>query len=184
MEVKTVKYHNIHQELIEKCKVGNQEAQYEIYRIYYKPMYNTSLRIVNNPAEAEDIMQESFLSAFTRLNTYKGKVSFGAWLKKIVINKSIDSLRIKKLDYEEINDKHSEAIEEQSLRDTEDSADMVNKIHKAIKNLPDGYRIILSLYMLEGYDHEEIGHILNIKEATSRSQLARAKRKLLDILNQ
>lgn len=184
MEVKTVKYHNIHQELIEKCKVGNQEAQYEIYRIYYKPMYNTSLRIVNNPAEAEDIMQESFLSAFTKINTYKGEASFGTWLKKIVINKSIDSVKMRKIDYEQINDKHTETIEEQPLSDTEDINDQINKIKKAIKKLPDRYRIIFSLYMLEGYDHKEIGYILDINEATSRSQLARAKRKLLDILNQ
>lgn len=182
MEVKVAKYHNIHQELIERCKAGNQKAQYEIYKYYYKPMYNTSLRIVNNTAEAEDIMQESFLAAFTKINTYKGEASFGTWLKKIVINKSIDTVKMRKIDYEQINNKHSEIIKEPTLTDTEDIKIKINNIKKAINMLPDRYRIIFSLYMLEGYDHKEIGYILDINEATSRSQLARAKRKLQDML--
>jgi RNA polymerase sigma-70 factor (ECF subfamily) len=184
MEVKAVKYHNFHPELIEKSKAGNQEAQFEIYKCYYKTMYNTSLRIVNNTAEAEDIMQESFLSAFTKLNTYKGEASFGTWLKKIVINKSIDLVKMRKIDYEQINDKHSETVEEQTIADTEELNDKINRIKKAITKLPGRYRIIFSLYMLEGYDHKEIGYILDINEATSRSQLARAKRKLQNILKQ
>ena len=147
-------------------------------------MYNTSLSIVNNTADAADAIQESFLSAFTKLNTYKGEASFGTWLKKIVINKSIDSLKMKKIDYEQINDNHSETMEEQTLTNTEDINDLINKIKKATKKLPDKYRIIFSLYMFEGYDHKEIGYILDINEATSRSQLTRAKRKLQNILKQ
>ena len=97
MKEKNGKYDNIHKELIERCKDNDQEAQFEIYKIYYKSMYNTSLRIVNDLMEAEDLMQESFLSAFRKIDTYKGNVSFGAWLKRIVINKSIDYLRRKKI---------------------------------------------------------------------------------------
>jgi len=182
MKEKTGKYNNIHHELIEKCKVNDQEAQFEIYRIYYKSMYNTSLRIVNDILEAEDLMQESFLSAFTKIGTYKGNVSFGAWLKRIVINKSIDYLRRKKINFKELNENHLEIKEEEPLNDFEYSDNMIRKIKEAMKMLPDGYRIVLSLTMIEGYDHREVGEILNINESTSRSQLARARRRLLDIL--
>jgi RNA polymerase sigma factor (sigma-70 family) len=84
---------NIHQNLIEGCKRMDQKAQFQIYKMYYKAMYNTSLRIVNDPLEAEDIMQESFLVAFEQINTYSGNVSFSAWLKRIVQNRSIDIWR-------------------------------------------------------------------------------------------
>ena len=75
--------------LVQLCLEGKQSAQLEIYNRYYKAMYNTALRIVKHTAEAEDVMQESFLSAFTKLHTFKGDVTFGAWLKRIVINNSI-----------------------------------------------------------------------------------------------
>src|SRR4030043_1589075 len=91
------------EEIISNCRKGDSKAQFEIYRLYYKAMYNTCLRIVSQPAEAEDIMQEAFLSAFSKIETYKGDVSFGAWLKKIVINKSIDALRQRKIRFEELN---------------------------------------------------------------------------------
>lgn len=184
MKEKTGKYNNIHQDLIEKCKIDNQDAQFEIYRIYYKSMYNTSLRIVNDIMEAEDLMQESFLSAFSKIKTYQGNVSFGAWLKRIVINKSIDSLRRKKISFEEIDENHFEIKAKEPLNDFEYNDNLVKKIKEAIKTLPNGYRIVLSLNMIEGYDHREVGEILNINESTSRSQLARARRRLLDILKQ
>ena len=87
-----VQFLNLHQELINGCRRGDQKAQFQIYKLYYKAMYNTSLRIVNNTMEAEDIMQEAFLSAFEKIGSYSGTVSFGAWLKKIVQNRSLDFL--------------------------------------------------------------------------------------------
>jgi RNA polymerase sigma factor (sigma-70 family) len=184
MKGKTGKYNNIHQELIDKCKDNDQESQFKIYKIYYKSMYNTSLRIVNDPLEAEDLMQESFLSAFRKIDTYKGNVSFGAWLRRIVINKSIDYLRRKKIKLAELNENHFEIKEKEPLNDFEYSDNMIKKIKEAMKKLPDGYRIVLSLCMIEGYDHREVGEILNINESTSRSQLARARKRLLYILKQ
>jgi len=175
-------YENIHHDLIEKCKVRDQSAQFEIYKLYYKSMYNTSLRIVGNQAEAEDIMQEAFLQAFSKIDTYKGEVSFGAWLKRIVINKSIDYHRANKLKFEEFNNGF-ERIEEDNHDDEDDMKEQLKKIKKAIEMLSDGYRIVLSLYLLEGYDHEEIGQILQISPSSSRSQLARAKQKLMELLN-
>jgi len=180
MDTAEATYKNIHQDLIDGCKTGDQKAQFQIYKLYYKAMFNTSLRIVNDTMEAEDIMQESFLSAFEKINTYSGTVSFGAWLKRIVINRSLDALSKKKVALEDIDsfpgirdDSGDEMLykEEVELK--------VEEIKKEIEKLPDGYRVILSLYLIEGYDHDEIADILGITSSTSRSQLSRAKQKLI-----
>ena len=173
-------FRNIHQDLIDGCKNGDQKAQFQIYKLYYKAMFNTSLRIVSDTMEAEDIMQEAFLSAFEKIETYSGIVSFGAWLKKIVINRSLDVVSRQKAIFEDI-DTHYELQED--TNDTPELQEKMNEVKSAINNLPDGYRIILSLYLLEGYDHDEIAEILNISSSTSRSQLSRAKQKLLNELN-
>jgi len=173
-------FRNLHQDLLDGCKTGDQKAQFQIYKLYYKAMYNTSLRIVNNSMEAEDIMQESFLSAFEKIDTYSGTVSFGAWLKKIVINRSLDALGKKKAVFEDI-ESHFGIMDnspEESVRNEEIDA-KVEEVKEAIERLPDGYRVILSLYLLEGYDHDEIAEILKISSSTSRSQLSRAKQKLI-----
>ena len=172
---------NLHQNLIDLCKKGDQKAQFQIYRLYYKAMYNISLRIVNNPMEAEDIMQESFLSAFEKIDTYSGIVSFGAWLKKIVINRSLDAVkRDGKVIFEEINcipERRANYIDD--LAQYEEPAFKVQDIWDAIKRLTEKSRIVFSLYVLEGYDHEEIGEILSISPSTSRSQFSRARKKLI-----
>jgi RNA polymerase sigma factor (sigma-70 family) len=173
-------FRNIHQDLIDGCKSGDQKAQFSIYKLYYKAMYNTSLRIVNDTMEAEDIMQESFLSAFEKIETYSGVVSFGAWLKKIVINRSLDALNRRKAIFEDI-DSHV-GLRDDSYDDTAYNQEVdlkVAEVKEAIEKLPDGYRVILSLYLLEGYDHDEIAEILSISSSTSRSQLSRAKQKLI-----
>ena len=141
-------------------------------------MYNVSLRIVNDEMEAEDIMQESFLRAFKNIETYKGEVSFGAWLKKIVVNRSLDYLKKRKVKFEEISQKTNEVAEYQmEIKEVD-----LHAIKKAIQNLPDGYRVVLSLYLIEGYDHEEISQILGISNSNSRTQFLRAKNKLREIL--
>jgi len=176
-------FKNLHQDLLDGCKEGDQKAQFQIYKLYYKAMYNTSLRIVNDTMEAEDIMQESFLSAFEKIDTYSGTVSFGAWLKKIVVNRSLDSLNKRKAVFEEI-DSHV-GIKDESGEDSsknEETDFRVEEVKQAIESLPDGYRVILSLYLLEGYDHDEIAEILSINSSTSRSQLSRAKQKLISEL--
>ncbi|HLN74842.1 MAG: RNA polymerase sigma factor [Methylococcaceae bacterium] len=171
-------YQNIHQELINRCRKGDTKAQFELYKVYYKPMYNVCLRMVGNPVEAEDVMQEAFLKAFTKIDTYEGMVSFGAWLKKIVINRSLDYLKKRKVKFEEINEK---------IPEDEPEGIVISEVHteylkKAIQQLPDGYRVVLTLYLLEGYDHEEIAQILGISNGSSRSQFLRAKLKLRELL--
>ena len=168
---------NVHNELIEGCKKGDQKAQFQIYKLYYKAMYNTSIRIINDPMEAEDIMQESFLTAFEEIGNYSGKVSFGAWLKKIVQNRSIDAWRKKsKINFEEIGSANeSEFICFESANCEEEHDSRFNKVIEALKHLTKGCRQVFSLYFLEGFDHEEIGEILSISASSSRSQLSRAR---------
>lgn len=141
-------------------------------------MYSVSLRIVNDDMEAEDVMQEAFLSAFKKIETYKGEVSFGAWLKRIVVNRSLDYLKKRKVKFEEINERTTE-IKDYQMETKEVDIQMLKK---AIQKLPDGYRIVLSLYLIEGYDHEEISQILGISNSSSRTQLLRAKNKLKALL--
>jgi len=173
-------YPNLHQEFIDRCRAQDRKAQFEIYRLYYKAMYNTGLRILQDPVEAEDVMQESFLSAFQKINTYGGSVSFGAWLKKIVINQSLDSLKKRKISFEELGDRTIETREKEI--EEPDMTDRMDEVRDAIMRLPDGLRVVLTLYLLEGYDHEEIGQILNITSSTSRSQYARARQRLKELL--
>lgn len=141
-------------------------------------MYSICLRILNDDMEAEDVMQECFLKAFSKIDTYRGEVSFGAWLKRIVINRSLDYLKKRKLKFEEISEKTTEIADYQmEIKDVD-----LNTIKNAIQNLPDGYRVVLSLYLIEGYDHEEISQILGISNSNSRTQYLRAKNKLKELL--
>jgi RNA polymerase sigma factor (sigma-70 family) len=177
------RYENIHKDLIDACRRGERSAQFKIYKLYYKAMFNTSLRIVNDTAEAEDIMQESFLDAFQRLDSYSGQGSFGSWLKRIVVNNSLDSLRRVK-DTVSIEDGGIDLPEEKEENHEAEIRFQAQEVVKAIQLLPDEYRIIISLYLLEGYDHEEISEILNISNQLSRTRYSRARQKLLEILKE
>jgi len=161
---------------------GSRAAQFELYKLYAKAMYNVALRILNYEEEAEDVLQEAFLDAFTRIVDFRQETTFGLWLKQIVINKSINYLRKRKMEFVS-TDEISEVPDEDSFDDSEIQL-QAEEIRKAITHLPDGYRVVLSLYLLEGYDHEEIAHILKISENTSRTQYMRAKKKLKSILEQ
>jgi RNA polymerase sigma factor (sigma-70 family) len=172
-------YQNIHQDIVEWCRKGDTKAQFELYKLYYKPMYNICLRMVGTQVEAEDVMQEAFLNAFTKIDTYQGVVSFGAWLKRIVINRALDHLKKRKVKFEELNEK----IPDEEPETLEISEIQMEKLKNAIQQLPDGYRVVLSLYLLEGYDHEEIAQILGITNVSSRSQYMRAKLKLREMLH-
>ncbi|MDX8340082.1 sigma-70 family RNA polymerase sigma factor [Draconibacterium sp. IB214405] len=171
-------YKNIHQEIIDQCREGSQKAQFQLYKLYYKAMYSVCLRIVNDSMEAEDVMQEAFLSAFNKIESYKGEVSFGAWLKRIVVNRSLDCLKKRKVKFEEVNERTAQIADYQmETRDIDAEA-----LKRAIQKLSDGYRVVLSLYLIEGYDHEEISQILGISNSASRTQLLRAKNKLRELL--
>ncbi len=136
---------------------------------------------MNTREEAEDMLQESFSEAFYRLDTFRYESTFGAWLKKIVVNKCINELKRRKADLELFDDmspfEYQNDKPEQYMQGLS-----VNNIHMAMEQLPKGSRMIFSLYLLEGYDHKEIAGILNISESTSKSQYMRAKLKIKEIL--
>ena len=176
--------HHIDQ-LLPLCQQGEQGAQMEVYNRYYKAMYNTSLRIVKDTAAAEDVMQDSFLSAFTKLESFKGESSFGSWLKRIVVNNSLNCYQKEKKREETPLDDHLYRIEDEPAGlATEDlnSLKAAEVIH-AMSQLKDNYRQSLSLHLIEGYDYEEMSEIMNMSYANCRTMVSRAKNSLRKILN-
>jgi len=171
---------NLQNELIARCKRGDENAHYQLYKQYSKSMYNVAYRMVGNEDDATDVLQEAFISAFRNLESYRADATFGAWIKRIVINKSINALQRRK--FEPIPDDDRWDVAEEEIPTEYGDGLTVDRVKKSIEQLPDGYRSVLSLYLLEGYDHQEIGEIMGISESTSKSQLNRAKSKLKDIL--
>lgn len=169
----------IHQDIIDLCKKNNAKAQMQLYNLYSKAMFLVSYRYVKDQFLAEDIMQEAFIKAFKKMNSYKNEVPFGAWLKRIVINQSIDQLKKSKLELISINEEVTSKIDDDWTMDCEIS---IQGIVDKINELKEKYRLVLSLYLLEGYDHSEISQILNITENTSRTHLLRGKRILKEQL--
>jgi RNA polymerase sigma factor, sigma-70 family len=136
--------------------------------------------MLRNELDAEDVLQNSFVMIFSKLHTFRFQSSVGAWIKRIVINNCINFLKKRRLEIEELQDRHTKSVVE--TYEEAEPAYNVQAINYALKQLPDGYRIVFTLYMLEGYDHKEIGSILSITEATSKSQYSRAKKKLKELL--
>lgn len=181
---KTTNQKNMFQvELIEKCKQNNRQAQLQLYNQYCDGMYIVARRFVKDTMEAEDVVQEAFIRAFTKLHQYKAEVTFGAWLKRIVINKSLDLLKSKKQHLQDLEEVHLKVVDEsyegEWLVDDTITKEMVKD---AIEQLPDKYKYVVMLYLMEGYDHQEISQILNISEVASRTQLSRGKTKLKELL--
>lgn len=143
-------------------------------------MYNTAYRIVNKTTDAEDVLQEAFTDAFMQLKTFQQKSTFGAWLKQIVVYKSIYKVKQNRFFVDDISTVEDTRADETANEYEEELT--VQKVKTAIQQLPDGYRTVLSLYLLEGYDHEEIAEILQVAHVTVRTQYIRAKNKLHEIL--
>ena len=165
--------------MVEKARQGDQQAMHWLYRMHLTAMYNTCIRIVANQSDAEDIIQESFISAFEGINGFRGESSFGTWLKRIVINKSLNHMRSKKLSF--VNYDNIQ-IEDTDTEDIDLPYTPMEVIHQEIKSLPEKARVVLNLYLLEGYTHREIALMLGISEPTSRSQYSRARKLLRDML--
>ena len=173
--------------LLESCKKGSHKAQFELYKRYYKAMYNTALRIVQDTYEAEDMMQESFLKAFDKLDSFKGEVAFGAWLKRIVINQSLTHIkkkkRLMKVSLEKVNESEINDADMDENYNSMASADLrVVEVKEAINKLNDNYRLVLNLSLIEGFDNREVADILNISHQNCRTTLSRAKKSLRKIL--
>lgn len=172
---------DISRDIIERSKKGNRQAQYQLYRQYAKAMFNICNRMMNDRADAEDMLQESFSEAFRRLDSFRNESTFGAWLKMIVINRCINEIKRKKAQLEFFDDM-SPFEDEEDLTDDQSAGLSPEKIKKAMEELPKGSRMIFSLYLLEGYDHQEISEILNISESNSKTQYMRAKQRIKEIL--
>jgi len=172
----------VQDEIVERCLRGDASSYTILYKRYATSMFNTSLRIVNNRKDAEDVLQEAFTDAFGNLQTFNFGSTFGAWLKKIVINKSLNYLRKAKMLLIEADETIIEKIPEAEMIDETHIHLQVAKIKKAMQLLNAGQRTVLTLYLFEGYDHEEISEIMSIAPVTVRSQYMRAKQKLLTIL--
>lgn len=180
-ELETVQL-DIHEDLIRGSIQGNRKAQYRLYQLYAKAMFNVCARMMPSHEDAEDMLQESFTEAFRRLHTFRFESTFGAWLKRIVVNRCINEIRRKKADLKYFEDMHLfENKKEEENEVTGLSADIVKK---AMKDLPNGSRMIFSLYLLEGYDHLEIAEILNISVSNSKSQYMRARQRVKELLTQ
>jgi len=160
---------------------GDVRAQYQLYSLYSKVMYNICYRMTGQQEEAEDMLQESFTYAFSKLGSFRFESSFGAWLKRIVVNTCINHLKKRRVDLV-YTEQHSDPAPEDDFVDYAEIKFKVDSVMQAVEKLPQGYRIVFSLYLLEGYDHSEISEILGITESTSKSQFLRAKQKIKEIL--
>lgn len=169
--------------IIEQCRKGTHMAQMHLYTTFYKRVYNACYRVLYDSLEAEDAMQESFLKAFASIGSYSDSTPFEAWLVRIAINTSIDKLRKKELDVVSLNENiYSQATDENDEEDWERIMNKVSQVKAAIEKLPESGRLIINLYLIEGYDHEEIAEILNVAPGTVRIQYMRAKQKLLQLM--
>jgi RNA polymerase sigma factor (sigma-70 family) len=171
--------YNQHNEIVKLCIQGERTAQFELYNLYNKAMFNLCLRILKTREDAEDVLQSSFVDVFGKIETFRFESTIGSWIKRIVVNNCINEIRKRKMNFVDIDKNQIENLGSVEI----DAVNLnVDKLNEAIQSLSDGYRVVFTLYALEGYDHEEIGQILNINESTSKSQYSRAKQRLRDYL--
>lgn len=162
--------------LVKKCIAGDSRAQFRLYKKYVKAMYHTAVRMLSNSMDAEDVVQEVFVKVFKNLKSFKGDATLGAWIKRITINTTLNHLRKNNPVSWNTLDQYEHVLVDPQGEDIE-TIDLA-LIHRAIKQLPEGCRVIFNLFLLEGYRHQEIAEILKISESTSKSQYQRAKRLL------
>jgi len=162
-----------HTELVEQCKANNRQAQLKLYRQYCQGMYCVAMRFLKNEEDAEDVLQEAFVKAFQKLDQFSGEVSFGAWLKRIVINNCIDYIKSKKLQYVE--------LKENTLRIAEDDDWTVNEV-VSVEEVKSAMEMLPEKYLIEGLEHREISSILELRESTCRTRLMRGRGLLKEFL--
>lgn len=166
--------------LLKRCLDGEELAYKELYERYSRAMYNIAMRILNEQTEAEDVIQEAFMNAFTNLGQLKSEDAFGSWLKRIVVNRSVDRVRRRKSWYVEADESipaDDTGYEEPAEYDPE-------KVRAALAMLPEGYRVIVTLFLFEDLPHKSIAEKLGISESTSKSQYARGRKKLASFIMQ
>ena len=167
-------------QLIEKSIKNDPKAQQMLYENYAPKMFGVCLRYVSDTDVAKDILQDSFISVFSHLSTFKGDGSFEGWIRRIVVNTALIYLRKTTLfvDYENVNQEFENISVNPSALEVLSAADLM----KIVDSLPSGYRTVFNLFAIEGYSHQEIGHFLNITESSSRSQYSRARKQLQQLI--
>ena len=169
-------------DVVEQCKANDRKAQMQLYKQYCEGMFCVAMRYVKNGDDAEDVVQEAFIKAFQKIHQFKGEVTFGAWLKRIVINKSIDFLKAKKQRMVALDENYLQVSEDDDW--TVENDITLDQVKTAITKLPDKYRYVLMMFLIEGYDHREIAQVLKLTETTSRTRLLRGKSYLKELLKE
>lgn len=169
-------------ELVEQCKLNDRKAQMELYKQYCNGMFCIAMRFLKNYDDAEDVLQESFIKAFQRIHQFKGEVTFGAWLKRIVVNGSIDFLKSKHKRTIELDESYMHIAEDENWEVNEGIN--IEEVLDRIEELPEKYKYVVQLFLVEGYDHKEISEILDISETASRTRLLRGKKYLKELLSE
>lgn len=167
-------------DIVEECKANNRRAQLKLYKQYCDAMFCVAMRFLKNTDDAEDVMQEAFIKAFQKIHQFKGDVTFGAWLKRIVINMCIDFLKAKQHKLVELNEgyMHIETDENWSI----EAGISLEEVKLAIERLPEKYKYVVMMFLMEGFDHGEISQVLNITESACRTRLLRGKGFLKELL--
>ncbi len=172
---------SLQQRLIERCKKGDSIAEFALFQQYVKQMYNVAFRITGNKLDAEDAVQESFIKAFRKIKSFKGQSTFGAWLKRIVINKSIEDIRKRKVYFESIDNDYLQTKADDEGVFVDNDADII-QVMKAIEELPDGARVVFTLKAIEEYKFNEISEMLNLSVSNCKVQYHRSKKLLREQL--
>lgn len=167
-------------DVVEQCKANDRKAQLQLYNQYCSGMFYVAMRFVKNSSDAEDIIQESFIKAFQKIHQFKGDVSFGAWLKRIVINKSIDFLKSKRERLVPLDENYMQVVEDDDW--TVETGITLEEVKLAMEQLPEKYKYVVMMFLLEGYDHREISNILGLSETACRTRLLRGKGFLKELL--
>lgn len=163
----------LHIDLVESCKANDRRAQLKLYRQYCDGMFGVAMGFLKNKGDAEDVVQESFIKAFQKIEQYRGEVTFGAWLKRIVVNRSLDFLKAKKEKHIELKESYMQVVEDDDWSVADDVT--ANEVKSKMQELPEKYKHVVRMFLVEGYDHSEISQIMNLTESACRTRLLRGK---------
>lgn len=158
------------EQIINDCKKGNRKAQEQVYRLLSPKIFAVCLKYSRNYEEAQDNLQEGFLLIFDKIEKFQFKGSFEGWAKRVVINYILQQYRDKRI-FEIV----SEQLPENDEVEIDEENISMDFLVGIIQELPDRYRLVFNLYVIDGYSHKEIAEMLTINEGTSKSNLARAK---------
>ncbi len=165
-------------EILEGCLKNNKIAQYELYKKYSSRLFGLCVRYVPDKDNAADVLQESFIKIFESISKFRNEGSFEGWMKRITVNTALNYLKKYKYQYDEVNIENT--TDEPFTENDVFSKIGKDDILKLLQELPEGKRVVFNLYVFEGYNHKEIGTLLNITESTSKTQFSKAKKMLQD----